>query len=148
MAKKLVWICRSYPSMLNYAKEVSLILQQILDLGATQFLLKLQIQQARVCWPNMLNNYLSFQPSTLIFSKWSQGNFTGEMLIIHKVFCVTRNLYSDTGTFEYVRKVHRNLSRGVWKKLSSQNMSIVRIFRLHFELHFLKISTFFTFPDI
>ena len=49
---------------------------------------------------------------------------------------------------EHVRKVHRKCSKSLWKKVSAQNMSFVRIFQPHFEFDFLKISTFFTFPDI
>ena len=49
---------------------------------------------------------------------------------------------------EHVRKVHRKVCRGLWKKVSSKKWGFVRIFQPHFELHFFKILTFFAFPGI
>jgi len=49
---------------------------------------------------------------------------------------------------EHVRKVHRKCFSGLWKKFQSSNLDFVRIFLTDFELHFFKISTFFTFPGI
>ena len=39
-------------------------------------------------------------------------------------------------------------SRDLWKKFQPKKWGFVRIFQTDFELHFLKISTFSTFPDI
>ena len=50
---------------------------------------------------------------------------------------------------EHVRKVNKKFSRGLWKKFQpKKKWGFVRISQLDFELHFFKISTFFTFPDI
>ena len=45
-------------------------------------------------------------------------------------------------------KYAENFLEPFGKKVSAQNMGFVRIFRPDFELHFFKISTYFTFPDI
>ena len=45
-------------------------------------------------------------------------------------------------------KPTKNFLEAFEKKVSAQKWGFVRIFQTDFGLHFFKISTFFTFPDI
>ena len=49
---------------------------------------------------------------------------------------------------ERCRKVHRKFSRGIWKKVSAQNMRFCQNILTRLWASFFKISTFFTFPGI
>ena len=84
-------------------------------------------------WTSFLKNLNFFHFSWHII--WAMRSAITILLLIQRCRLVEAYRY-----LKHVRKVHKKISRVLWKKFQLKTRGFVRIFQHDFKLHFLKIS--------